>query len=102
MVLTITETASTVIQTLTQSVDAEEAGLRIFAQPASNGDNQATLELTLSEGPMMGDQVVELEETKVYLEPNAANYLEDKVLDATVEGENVHFSIAEKPDISPA
>lgn len=95
--LTITEQASTAIQAIVGSVDAEDAGLRIFAQPTDDGQAEATLELALSEGPAAGDQIVELEDSKVYLELNAAAYLDDKVLDAQIDGENVRFSIAEKP-----
>jgi iron-sulfur cluster assembly protein len=93
-VLTVTENASQAIQALADSVETPEAGLRIFAQQAGDGESQATLELALTEGPAMGDEVVELEETKLFLETNAATYLEDKVLDADVEGENVRFSIS--------
>lgn len=94
--LTVTENATTAIRELTSSVEADDAGLRIFAQPTENGSNEATLELTLTEGPAMGDQVLDLPESKIYLEMNAAAYLEDKVLDASIEGENVRFSIAEQ------
>lgn len=94
--LTVTENATTAIQELTKSVEANDAGLRIHAEPTGNGSGEATLELTLTEGPAMGDQVLDLPESKVYLEMNAAAYLEDKVLDAAIEGDNVRFSIAQQ------
>lgn len=95
-VLTITPNATQAIQTLTEAVPQEEVGLRIFAQPTGNGQNEATLELALTEGPAAGDEVVEIEGTSLFLEPNAAAYLSDKVLDAEVEGESVRFSIGEE------
>lgn len=94
--LTVTDNASQAIQALTTSVEAPEAGLRIFAQPTGDGQDQATLELALTEGPAMGDEVLDLAETKLFLEVNAAAYLEDKVLDADIEGENVRFSISQQ------
>ena len=42
----------------------------------------------------MNDQVVEAAGAHVYLEPRAAAYLEDKVLDAEVDSEGkAHFSL---------
>ena len=38
-----------------------------------------------------GDQV--LEGTQIFLEPDAAEFLDNKLLDADVEGEEVRFSL---------
>src|SRR6185369_857898 len=45
-------------------------------------------------GPSENDQVIEAAGAHVYLEPQAAVYLEDKVLDAEVDSEGkAHFSL---------
>lgn len=94
--LTITPDATQAIQALAESVPQESVGLRIFAQPTGDGQNEATLELALTEGPAAGDDVIDLPGTSVYLESNASAYLSDKILDADVEGESVRFSIGQE------
>ena len=70
---------------------ARPAGLRI-ASPA--GSDPGALQVTAAPGPSANDQVVEAAGAHVYLEPQAAAYLEDKVLDAEVDSEGkAHFSL---------
>lgn len=93
--LTVTDEAATAIKGLCESPEAPEgSGLRIYAQPIN--ENQASLELALSPEAGPGDQVLEASGATIYLEPNAAAFLEDKVLDAEAEGEQVKFSINEQ------
>ena len=50
--------------------------------------------MTAAPGPYENDQVIEAAGAHVYLEPQAAVYLEDKVLDAEVDSEGkAHFSL---------
>ena len=52
------------------------------------------LQVTAAPGPDENDQVIEASGAHVYLEPQAAVYLEDKVLDAEVDSEGkAHFSL---------
>jgi iron-sulfur cluster assembly protein len=48
------------------------------------------------ESPDVDDQVIEEEGARVFVEPEAAAILEDKVLDATVVGDRVQFSLNEQ------
>jgi Fe-S cluster assembly iron-binding protein IscA len=48
------------------------------------------------ESPPADDQIVEGDAVAVAVEPTAAMMLDDKQLDATVEGGNVNFSIEDQ------
>ncbi|GLY46645.1 hypothetical protein Lesp01_03010 [Lentzea sp. NBRC 102530] len=93
--LEVTPMAAEVINELTsQSAAAnDDVGLR-FALAAEQ-DSQAALELSLSEA-VDGDQVVTADAgAKVIMEPAAAQYLDDKVLDVRQDDEgNPAFAIA--------
>jgi iron-sulfur cluster assembly protein len=92
--LTLTDTASTVVKTIAaQTPGAENGGLRI------NGDTPETtnFSVALAAEPEAGDQVVEHDGAKVFLEENASQALDDKVLDAQVdEGGAVRFAIGQQ------
>ncbi len=93
--LEVTPMAAEVINELTsQTEDAnDDVGLR-FALSADQ-DSQAALELSLSEA-VDGDEVVAAPAgAKVIVEPAAAEYLDDKVLDVRQDDEgNPAFAIA--------
>ena len=93
--LAISENAAEAIQTIVASSPEipEDSGLRIVAR--SEGD-QEKLELTIAAIPAEDDRVVEEHGAHVFLDPEAASYLEDKVLDARVEGQNVGFALLEQ------
>jgi Fe-S cluster assembly iron-binding protein IscA len=46
--------------------------------------------------PAEGDQVVDEDGTRVFLEPAAASLLDDKVLDAEKHDDHFHFSLGEQ------
>jgi Fe-S cluster assembly iron-binding protein IscA len=91
--LVLTEAAAEVVKSLTAISQAPDgAGLRIASQ-ASDG-NPGALEVSAASGPSENDQIIESSGAHVYLEPQAAAYLEDKVLDAQVDSEgNAHFTL---------
>ncbi|MGH3502400.1 MAG: Fe-S cluster assembly protein HesB [Nocardioidaceae bacterium] len=88
--LTLTENASTVIKSITDSDEAADAnGLRI--SPIEDRDD---FEIRLASATEPGDQVVEEHGATVYLEEKAAQMLDDKVLDAQVDQEGgAQFSL---------
>ena len=92
--LVLTEAAAEVVKAISSTAQAPEgSGLRI-ASPAGAAD-PGTLQVTAAPGPSENDQVIEAAGAHVYLEPQAAAYLEDKVLDAEVDAEGKpHFSLA--------
>lgn len=90
--LTLTENASTIVKTIAeQTGGAEGAGLRFSAQNPEEG----SLAVAPAPGPQPGDEVVERDGARVFLEETAAVALSDQVLDAQVDpAGSVQFSIA--------
>lgn len=83
--LILTEAAAEAVKSVTSVTQASEgAGLRIAAnvpQPQEPG----ALRVTAVPGPGQDDQVIEAAGARVFLEPQAAAYLADKVLDAQLD-----------------
>ncbi len=92
--LTLTDSAVSAIRSLTAQPELpDETGLRIMSQP----DGGPSFQVTLAESPLAGDQVIESEGARVFLEPEAAQALGDKSLDAQVDDEGtVAFTLAEQ------
>ena len=93
--LTLTPTAETAIREIIATAPiGDEGGLRISADPGSDG--QVGFRLTLVDSPEPLDRVVEDAAVPVYLEPEAAPLLDDGVLDATFEDERVTCTVGLK------
>jgi len=92
--LVLTEAAAEVVKSVTSTPQAPEgAGVRI-ASPALEPGDPSALQVTATAGPAEEDQVIEAAGARVFLEPRAATYLEDKVLDARVDEQGyAHFSV---------
>ncbi|HYH34462.1 MAG TPA: Fe-S cluster assembly protein HesB [Nocardioides sp.] len=90
--LTLTENASTVVKGIAEQIP-DATGLRITAgqtQPPS-------FDVAPAAGAEPGDAVVEQEGATVYLDGGAAQELDDKVLDASVDPEGrVEFALGEQ------
>jgi Fe-S cluster assembly iron-binding protein IscA len=83
-VLTLTPAAAEAVGAIsTASGVPETGGLRIA--PAMDPQSSGGLELQLVAGPDEGDQVVAEPGIRVFLEPRAADYLADKVLDGGLD-----------------
>jgi iron-sulfur cluster assembly protein len=96
VLLAITETAATAIRSLTSAQEeSEEAGVRIAAREGGEVGTGA-LEISLAAGPAEDDQVVEEHGAHVFLEPRAASYLDDKLLDANIDGQQVRFAVSDQ------
>ena len=59
-------------------------GLRIVSS-APEPEDPSALQVTAAAGPGENDQVIEATGARVFLEPQAAAYLDDKVLDAQLD-----------------
>jgi iron-sulfur cluster assembly protein len=94
-VLTITSEAAQVIGAIVASSPIPEGGVKISAKPVN--DTESRLELSIVEGPIQSDSVIEEEGTRLFLEDAVSEYLDDKVLDAQMEdGGQVRFTIQEQ------
>jgi iron-sulfur cluster assembly protein len=93
--LVLTDNAISAIRSLTSQPELPAAtGLRIMAQ----ANEVPSLQLALTEGPVAGDQVVEEQGARVFLEPAAAAALDEMSLDARVDDQGqVAFSVSEQP-----
>ncbi len=91
--LSLTEQAKEVIKGIVEEV-GPEAGLRITASGEGNGDN--ALDFDLAPAPGEGDEVVEDDGAKVFLDEAAAAVLADKTLDVEEHGDHFHFSLGEQ------
>jgi Fe-S cluster assembly iron-binding protein IscA len=95
-VLTITDTAAEAIRGIIAAPEIPEgAGLRIATQPEAEGD--AALEVTVAEQPAETDQVVSEAGARVFVEADAVPLLDDKLLDAQIDGTRVGFTLSEQP-----
>ena len=83
--LVLTEAAAEVVKSVTDTPQAPDGtGLRI-TQSATEPGTRDGLELAAAAEPGADDQVVETAGARVFLDPRAAAYLDDKVLDAEVD-----------------
>jgi iron-sulfur cluster assembly protein len=93
-VLAITEDAATAIDSIVASSGLPEgAGLRITQEvnTRSGGEARTDLRLSVVESAEEGDEV--LEDVRIFLQREAADFLDNKLLDADVEGDEVRFSL---------
>lgn len=95
--LTLTDNAQLAIRSLTGSIDAPDgAGVRI-ATTAPGGDGATPeLELAIVPEPVDGDQVVDENGARVYLDPAAAMMLDHETLDVQIDtaAQEVNFFVA--------
>jgi iron-sulfur cluster assembly protein len=89
-VLSMTQTAIDVIKHIAPG----DAGLRVYMSGGAP-DIQA-LQVEIAEAPKTDDQVVEAGGAHVFLEPLAADTLDDKVLDAVQDEGGVRFAVTEQ------
>ncbi|MGW5672494.1 HesB/IscA family protein [Micromonospora sp. NPDC003776] len=91
--LTMTDNAVLVIRDLAAQQDVAEAGgLRIAADT-----DAGSLSIELVEQPAQGDQVVDNQGARIFLDADAAELLNDTSVDAEVDDEGiVQFGFTEK------
>lgn len=93
--LALTDNAVSVIRDLAATTQTPETtGVRIAI-----AQDQEQLSLALAPASADGDQVVEDQGARVYLEQEAASMLADRTLDAAVEQDgSVQFFVATSPE----
>jgi Fe-S cluster assembly iron-binding protein IscA len=89
--LVLTEAAAEVVKSVTDTPQAPDGtGLRI----TQTGQDAGALQLAAAAEPGTGDQIVEASGARLFLDPQAAAYLADKVLDAEVDTQGkVRFTL---------
>jgi iron-sulfur cluster assembly protein len=93
--LALTDNAVEAVKSIVSSSDeaSETSGLRMVAERAGT---QANFHLSVVALPAEDDEVIDEHGARVFLEPKAASLLEEKVLDASVEQDQVAFTIADQ------
>jgi Fe-S cluster assembly iron-binding protein IscA len=97
--LAMTEAAAEAISALTTQEGRQEAGgLRFALQSAV--DDGAQLAVSVAPAPEEGDQVVGSNHgAKVFIEPRAAEILDDKILDVQPDEEGqLNFAVIQKSE----
>lgn len=95
--LAVTEAAADAISALTAQEGVQsEGGLRFELRALE--DSQTALALSVAPAPADGDQVVTAQEgAQVFLEPQAAEFLSDKVLDVQQDAEGqLSFAVIDR------
>jgi iron-sulfur cluster assembly protein len=95
--LALTDTAVEAVRHILSSSDEipETGGLRMVAEQEGP---QMNFQLSIVPLPAEDDEVIEERGARVFLEPEAASVLDDKVLDASVQQDQVAFSIADQAE----
>ena len=90
--LTLTESAVTVIRDLTERQEApDRAGVRIAAEQSGS------LAIRIAPAPLEGDQVLDESGARLFLDSEAAVALEDKALDAGFDPQgSVKFAVVDQ------
>ena len=93
--LAITDTAADAIRGIVTAPGLPDgAGLRI----AHAGDDRtSTLEVSVADLPDDSDQVLDEAGARVFLEDAVVDMLDDKLLDAQIEGTQVGFTLMDQP-----
>jgi iron-sulfur cluster assembly protein len=93
--LALTDNAVEAVKSIVSSSDeaSETSGLRMVAEREGT---QANFHLSVVALPAEDDEVIDEHGARVFLEPEAASLLEEKVLDASVEQDQVAFTIADQ------
>jgi iron-sulfur cluster assembly protein len=93
-VLRVTEIAAAAVANLVESEGLDGGGLRLTAERDEEGE--IGIHIAVVPEPEEGDEVVDEHGARVFLDPAAADALDDKVLDAEAHGDHYHFSLDEQ------
>jgi iron-sulfur cluster assembly protein len=93
--LALTDNAVEAVRDIVSSSDetSETSGLRMVAEREGM---QANFQLSVVPLPAEDDEVIDEQGARVFLEPKAASLLDNKVLDASVEQDQIAFTIADQ------
>jgi iron-sulfur cluster assembly protein len=94
-VLSLTERAVEAVRAIVSSAEgvSESGGVRLAAdEPGA----ESGFRLSVVGLPAEDDEVIEAHGARVFLEPRAASLLEAKLLDASVEQNQVSFTLADQ------
>ncbi|MCL2418323.1 MAG: HesB/YadR/YfhF-family protein [Conexibacteraceae bacterium] len=92
--LALTQDATEVIEGLLAGPGVPEgAGVRIASAYPNEADAPGTLQVRLAVEPGDHDEVIEEAGARVFVEDAVTQYLDDKLLDVNLDGEQVRFAL---------
>lgn len=90
--LALTNSASLAIEgILSESTVPEGAGIRIAPPPGGDNGTRDHFQVTVAGSPADTDQVIDDAGARVFVDESVADLLDDKVLDADIVEDQVHF-----------
>ena len=94
--LALTDNAAEAVEQIVTSseVDSEARGMRVVAERAAT---ETYFHLSVVPLPAEDDEVIEEAGARIFLDPEAASLLDDKVLDVSVEQNQLAFTIGNQP-----
>jgi len=78
------------------------AGIGPLRITAEEVDGEVEVSLDEADGPEEGDQVVERDGARVFLDAAAAEVLADQVLGVHAHGDHFHFTFDDQSGVSPS
>jgi Fe-S cluster assembly iron-binding protein IscA len=72
------------------------AGIRISTGPSTSNGKGPALVLDIAQEPPLEDEVIDAQGAQVFVDPAAALTLDDKVLDAHFDGDQVQFDVHDR------
>ncbi len=95
--LALTRESVRAIRELTEPETAD--GVRIYAGTRRfSRDDAPSIQIEVAYSPGVEDTVLELDGARLYLDPETFRVLDDKVLDADLNGEELRFAIFQQAD----
>jgi Fe-S cluster assembly iron-binding protein IscA len=92
--LALTQDAIVAVRDVLENEDLQEdGGLRIST--AGTGE-ETEFGLSLAPSPEEGDQVIDEDGARLFLDETAASLLDDQVLDAVVHDDHLHFTFTDQ------
>lgn len=96
MLALTTDATNAIERILTAPGVPSGAGIRIMPAPGASDPNPANeLQVAVAEEPGDGDEVIEDQGARVFVEDSVSSYLADKELDAQIVDERVRFSLGQ-------
>jgi iron-sulfur cluster assembly protein len=92
--LALTNDARSVIDDI---IDSSDSGAGVRIAPNLDGGAPGQLSMAVVEAPAETDQVIDTGGGSVFVDAAAATFLDDKVLDASVDGDSVQFELVSQP-----
>lgn len=94
--LTVTDKAVKAVKKMVERSEfPETGGLRIYSTPVTG--SEAMIRLTVVGESEEGDQAIESDGARIFLEEKAALFLDDKALNAGFEDQSIRFAIETLP-----